>query len=127
MKMAYLPEAHTDFIFPIIGEELGLIATLAVVIAFGVLVVCGILVAPQSRDLFGTFLSSGIVAVIGLQAIVNIAVTTNIIPNKGMPMPFVSYGGSNLVMTLAAFGILLNIARQAHADAVDRSVVAWGV
>jgi len=118
MKMTYLPEAHTDFILPIIGEELGLVATLAVVIAFCVLVTCGILLARRSPDLFGMLLGSGITAIVGLQAIINIAVVTNSIPNKGMPLPFISYGGSNLVMTLAAFGILLNIVRQAHAHAL---------
>ena len=116
MKMAYLPEAHTDFIFPIIGEELGLIAALLVVAAFCVIVVCGILLVRGSPDLFGLLVGSGIVAVVGLQAIINIAVATDSIPNKGMAMPLVSYGGSNLVMILAALGGLLNIAGQAHAD-----------
>jgi cell division protein FtsW len=119
MKLAYLPEAHTDFIFPIIGEELGLIATLAVVLAFVLIAVSGFLLARRSPDLFGLLLGCGITSVIGLQAIINIAVVTNSIPNKGMALPFISYGGSNLVMTLAALGILLNIFRQAHARAVD--------
>jgi cell division protein FtsW len=119
MKMAYLPEAHTDFILPIIGEELGLVATLAVVVAFCVIVVCGMLLVSRSPDLFGLLLGSGIMAVIGLQAIINIAVVTNTIPNKGMALPFISYGGSNLVMTLAGLGVLLNIVRQAQAHAVD--------
>ena len=119
MKMAYLPEAHTDFIFPIIGEELGLVATLAVLVAFCVFVICGLLLAARSRDLFGRLLGTGIITVIGLQAIINIAVVTNTIPNKGMPLPFISYGGSNLVMALAALGVLLNIFSQAHAHAVD--------
>jgi len=117
MKMANLPEAHTDFIFPIIGEELGLVATLAVVAAFVVIIVCGILLATHSPDLFGLLLGSGIIALIGLQAIINIAVVTNTVPNKGMPLPFISYGGSNLVMTLAALGVLLNIFSRAHAEA----------
>ena len=114
LKMGFLPEPHTDFIFPIIGEELGLIATLAVVIAFCVLVVCGLLLAARSPDLFGLLLGTGIITVIGVQAIVNIAVVTNVVPNKGMPLPFISYGGSNLVMTLAALGILMNIHRQTN-------------
>lgn len=114
MKMAYLPEAHTDFIFPIVGEELGLIATLVVVFAFCVLVVCGLLLAARSPDLFGLLLGAGIITAIGVQAIINIAVVTNIVPNKGMPLPFISYGGSNLVMTLAALGVLMNIWRQAN-------------
>jgi cell division protein FtsW len=124
MKMAYLPEAHTDFIFPIIGEELGLVATLAVVVAFCVLVVCGILLATRSPDLFGRLLACGIIAIIGLQALINIAVVTNTIPNKGMPLPFISYGGSNLVMTLAALGVVLNICWQAQTHALDTLVVS---
>ena len=119
MKMAYLPEAHTDFIFPIIGEELGLVATLAVVVAFCVLVVCGILLAIRAPDLFGRLLGCGVIAIIGLQAAINIAVVTNTIPNKGMPLPFISYGGSNLVMILAALGVVLNIAAQVHSQAGD--------
>ena len=119
MKMAYLPEAHTDFIFPIVGEELGLIATLAVVVAFGVIVLCGFLLVTRSPDLFGMLLGVGIMTVIGLQAIINIAVATDTLPNKGMAMPFVSYGGSHLVMTLAALGVWLNISRQARAHALD--------
>jgi cell division protein FtsW len=103
------PEAHTDFILPIIGEELGLIATLAVVVAFCVLGVCGLLLASQARDLFGRLLVSGIVMVIGVQAVIDIAVVTNTIPNKGMALPFISYGGSNLLMTLAAVGVVLNV------------------
>lgn len=118
MKHAFLPEAHTDFILPIIGEELGLIATLAVVLAFVVLVVCGVVLAARSRDLFGFLVGTGIVTIIGLQATINVAVVTNSIPNKGMPLPFISYGGSNLVMMLAALGVLLNIFWQAQANAV---------
>lgn len=127
MKMAYLPEAHTDFIFPIIGEELGLVAGLAVLAAFCVIVVCGIVLVTQAPDLFGLLLGSGIVAVIGLQAIINMAVVTDLLPNKGLAMPFVSYGGSNLVMTLAALGVLLNIARQAHTHALESLVVPTAV
>jgi cell division protein FtsW len=116
-KMLYVPEAHTDFILPIIGEELGVIATLAMVAAFCAVVVCGVLLATKASDLFGLLLGVGIVAVLSLQAIINIAVVTNSIPNKGMPLPFISYGGSNLVMLLAAVGMLVNIYRHALAQA----------
>ncbi len=116
-KMAYLPEAHTDFIFPIIGEELGLVATLAVVSAFLVVAMCGIRLATRAPDRFGVLLGLGIVSLISLQAIINLAVVTDSIPNKGIPLPFISYGGSNLVMSLAALGVLFNIARQAQAQA----------
>ncbi len=117
MKLGFLPEAHTDFIFPIIGEELGLAVTLAVVVVFCVVVVCGILLAREAPDLFGRLLGAGIITVIGLQAIINMAVATNSIPNKGMALPFISYGGSNLLMSLAAVGILWNIFRQGIAGA----------
>lgn len=111
-KMLYLPYAHTDFIFPIIGEELGLRATLLVVCAFLALTLSGILIALQSRDRFGMLLGFGLVMNIGLQACVNIGMTTALLPNKGMPLPFISYGGSNLCLCLLFTGILLNIYRR---------------
>jgi cell division protein FtsW len=119
MKMAYLAEAHTDFIFPIVGEELGLMASLAVVLLFCALVVGGMLLAGGASDLFGVLLGSGIIVIIGLQAIINLAVVTNSIPNKGMALPFFSYGGSNLVMTLAALGVVWNIFQQSHRSAAE--------
>jgi cell division protein FtsW len=119
MKMAYLPEAHTDFILPIIGEELGLVATLAVVVAFGVLVISGLQIASRAPDLFGWLLGCGIMTIIGLQVIINIAVVTNVIPNKGMALPFISYGGSNLVMTLAGIGVIFSIFRRRHVRPLD--------
>ncbi len=111
-KMLYLPYAHTDFIFPIIGEELGLRATLLVVLAFLALTMSGIVIALQSRDRFGMLLGFGLVMNIGLQACVNIGMTTALLPNKGMPLPFISYGGSNLCLCLLFTGILLNIYRR---------------
>ena len=112
-KLGLLPENHTDFILPVIGEELGLIATLAVVLAFIVLMLCGVYIAWNSRDTFGLLLGSGIVFLIGLQALINIGVVTSAFPNKGLPLPFVSYGGSNLLLMLTCIGILLSIARRA--------------
>ena len=111
-KMLYLPYAHTDFIFPIIGEELGLRATLLVVCAFLALTLSGIVIASQSRDRFGMLLGFGLVMNISLQACVNIGMTTALLPNKGMPLPFISYGGSNLCLCLLFTGILLNIYRR---------------
>ena len=111
-KMLYLPYAHTDFIFPIIGEELGLRATLLVVCAFLALTMSGIVIALQARDRFGTLLAFGLVMNIGLQACVNIGMTTALLPNKGMPLPFISYGGSNLCLCLLFTGVLLNIYRR---------------
>ena len=111
-KMLYLPYAHTDFIFPIIGEELGLRFSLLVVFLFVVIIVCGIMIALHSRDRFGLLLGCGIVSLLALQAAVNIGVTTSLLPNKGLPLPFISYGGSNLVACMFGIGVLVNIYRQ---------------
>jgi cell division protein FtsW len=111
-KMLYLPYAHTDFIFPMIGEELGLRMSLLVVFLFVVIIVCGMMIALHAKDRFGLLLGCGIVSLLGLQAAVNIGVTTSLLPNKGLPLPFVSYGGSNLAACLFCVGLLLNIYRQ---------------
>jgi cell division protein FtsW len=111
-KMLYLPYAHTDFIFPIIGEELGLRFSLLVVFLFVVIIVCGMMIALHAKDRFGLLLGCGVVSLLGLQAAVNIGVTTSLLPNKGLPLPFISYGGSNLVACLFGVGLLLNIYRQ---------------
>ena len=115
-KMLYLPYAHTDFIFPMIGEELGLRVSLLVVFLFIVIIVCGMMIALHAKDRFGMLLSSGIVSLLALQAAVNIGVTTSLLPNKGLPLPFISYGGSNLAACLFGVGILLNIYRQAKLE-----------
>lgn len=112
LKMLYMPFAQTDFIFPMIGEEMGLIATLLVVLAFITIAVSGFVIAFHAPDRFGALLAVGLVAVLSFQAFVNIGVTTSILPNKGITLPFVSYGGSSLVMALFAVGILVNIYRQ---------------
>ena len=111
-KMQYLPYAHTDFIFPIIGEELGLRATLFVVFSFLLVTLSGATIAIQARDRFGMLLGFGLVITIALQACVNIGMTTALLPNKGMPLPFISSGGTNLCLCLLFTGILLNIYRQ---------------
>jgi cell division protein FtsW len=111
-KMLYLPYAHTDFIFPMIGEELGLRVSLLVVFLFVVIIVCGMMIALHAKDRAGLLLGCGIVSLLGLQAAVNIGVTTSLLPNKGLPLPFVSYGGSNLAACLFGIGLLLNIYRQ---------------
>lgn len=111
-KMSYLPYAHTDFIFPIIGEELGLRFSLLVIFLFVLVIVCGMAIAIHARDRVGLLLASGIVSLIAFQAAINIGVVTSLLPNKGLPLPFVSYGGSNLVVALFSIGLLLNIYRQ---------------
>jgi cell division protein FtsW len=111
-KMLYLPFAHTDFIFPMVGEELGLPFTLAVVFCFVLIAISGLLIAGNAPDRFGKLVGLGLVSLLVVQAMLNIAVTTCVLPNKGLPLPFVSYGGSNLVCCLIAVGILLNIYRQ---------------
>ena len=111
-KMLYLPYAHTDFIFPIVGEELGLRFSLLVVFLFVVIIVCGTMIALHAKDRFGLLLGCGVVSLLALQAAVNIGVTTSLLPNKGLPLPFISYGGSNLVACMFGVGLLLNIYRQ---------------
>lgn len=119
-KLGYLPFHNTDFILPIIGEELGLVATLSVVTAFGLLVICGFHISSRSGDTFGMLLGSGITLMIGLQAAINIGVVTDVLPNKGIPLPFISYGGSNLLIMLTSIGLLLSIARRARVAPVAR-------
>jgi cell division protein FtsW len=116
-KMLYLPYAHTDFIFPIVGEELGLRFSLLVVFLFVVIIVCGIMIALHARDRFGLLLGCGIVSLLALQAAVNIGVTTSLLPNKGLPLPFISYGGSNLAACMFGIGVLVNIYRQGILEA----------
>lgn len=111
MKMKYMPFAHTDFIFPMIGEELGLVATTAVVLCFLTFGVTGVTIAARAPDRFGRLLGTGLVLCVTVQAALNIAVTTGVFPNTGLPLPFVSYGGSNLVCSLFCAGVLLSIHR----------------
>ena len=113
-KLGWVPFNHTDFIFSVIGEELGLVATLLVVAAFVVIVVCGIYISLRAPDTFGLLLGCGLTFLIGLQAFINIGVVTGALPNKGLPLPFISYGGSNLLAMLACIGLLLSIARRAR-------------
>lgn len=123
-KLGFVPEKHTDFIFSIIGEELGLLATALVIVGFILLVLCGIYIAIRAPDTFGLLLGSGISFMIGLQAFINIGVVTSALPNKGLPLPFISYGGSNLLLMLTCVGILLAIARQARdVEPVERNTV----
>jgi cell division protein FtsW len=110
-KMLFLPFAHSDFIFAVIGEELGLVGTLAVLLVFGVFLWRGIRTSLLAPDRFGMLLSLGLVTAIVVQALFNMSVVLSLVPTKGIPLPFISYGGSSLVPTLAAVGILLNISQ----------------
>jgi cell division protein FtsW len=113
-KWGFLPFAHTDFIFAIIAEELGLIGALLVLglfLGFGVL---GVSTALRAPDLFGTLLATGVTAWITVQAVVNIGAVLGVLPITGVPLPFVSFGGSSMVATMFATGVLLNVARQAR-------------
>ena len=110
-KWMYVPNAHTDFIFSILGEELGLLVAICVLGLYAVLLFGGIRVAARAPDTFGRLLASGIVAWLGLQTIVNLGAVTGLLPITGVPLPLLSYGGSSLVVTLGAIGILINIAR----------------
>ena len=112
-KLFYLPWPHTDFILSIIAEELGLIGVSTVVILFFLLVWRGIRISVNSADLFGTLLSLGITLLIGLQSIINIGVAMGLFPTKGLPLPFISYGGSSVILSLSSIGVLLNISEHA--------------
>jgi cell division protein FtsW len=112
-KLGFLPEIHSDFIFANIGEELGLVATLLVVLAFLLIAICGLYIAFRSRDQFGCLLAVGVTSLISYQAIINLGVVTSLMPNKGLALPFISAGGSSLLAMLIGVGILLSVARQA--------------
>lgn len=110
-KLFYLPAAHTDFIFSIIGEELGLVGTISVIILFMIFLQQTIKIIKNTSDKFGYFLSLGLVLIICFKAIVNIGVSCGLLPTKGLPLPFISYGGSSFIFDLLSIGIILNVAR----------------
>lgn len=112
-KMLFLPFAHSDFIFAVVGEELGLLGTMTVLLVFGLFLWRGLRASLLAPDRFAMLLSLGIVTGIVVQALFNISVVLSLVPTKGIPLPFISYGGSSLVPTLAAVGILLNISQHA--------------
>jgi cell division protein FtsW len=111
-KLFYLPESHTDFIFSIIGEELGLVGTSLVVILFAVLVWKGMALAFRKDSEFSRLLALGISSTIGIEAAINIGVSTGVLPTKGLPLPFMSYGGSSLVIHMVLVAMLLNLGRE---------------
>jgi cell division protein FtsW len=121
-KLGFVPEQHTDFIFSVIGEELGVVATIGVLLAFVAIFICGLYIAWNARDRFGMILGTGITFLIGLQAFINIGVVTSALPNKGLPLPFISYGPSSLVMMLSGVGILLSIASYSQVNGSEHDV-----
>jgi cell division protein FtsW len=110
-KFFYLPEAHTDFIFAIIGEELGLIGTLAVVVAFCVFLYAGVRIALGARDDFGRLVAGGLTGMIAVQAVMNMAAVTGVMPVTGKPLPFLSFGGSSMLVTMICLGLILSVSR----------------
>ncbi|PYV47129.1 MAG: putative lipid II flippase FtsW, partial [Acidobacteria bacterium] len=113
-KLFYLPEPHTDFIFSVLGEELGLVGCLIVVALFAIFLWRGIRTALRTQDMFGRFLVVGITSMVVVQAFINISVVLGLMPTKGIPLPLISYGGSSLFITLGCVGVLLNISKQAE-------------
>ena len=108
-KLFYLPEPHTDFIFSVVGEELGLIGVMTVILLYGIMLMRGIRIARHAQDRFGSLLAMGITVTLGLQACINMGVALGMLPTKGLTLPFLSYGGTSLLINMAAVGIMMNI------------------
>jgi cell division protein FtsW len=108
-KLFYLPEPHTDFIFSVVGEELGLLGVSVIVLLYGLVIGRGLQIARNARDEFGSLMALGIIAALGMQACVNMGVTLGLLPTKGLTLPFLSYGGTSLLVSMASVGILMNI------------------
>ncbi len=121
-KYSYLPEAHTDFIFAILGEELGLIGTMLVIVLFLLFAFFGIRVCLRTKDYFGRILAAGLTMIIVVPALINISVVIGLIPVTGLTLPFISSGGSSLMLSMVSVGILLNIARQIIVVSKDRRI-----
>lgn len=113
-KLFYLPEPHTDFIFSVVAEELGLVGAVILVVLFAVFLWRGMRTALRTQDLFGRFLVVGITSMVVVQAFINISVVLGLMPTKGIPLPLISYGGSSLMVTLACVGVLLNVSKHAE-------------
>lgn len=123
-KLFFLPEAHTDFVLALVGEELGFLGTGLLIALFAILIVKGFKIAGQAPDAFGRHLACGITLLVGIQVLINMSVVSGLLPTKGLTLPFVSYGGSSLIVSLVAMGILLSISR---AGPTDRSLSSFGM
>lgn len=108
-KLFYLPEPHTDFIFSVVGEELGLIGVMVVILLYGIMLMRGVQIARNAKDPFGSFLAMGITVTLGLQVCINMGVALGLLPTKGLTLPFLSYGGTSLLINMAAIGIMMNV------------------
>jgi cell division protein FtsW len=115
-KLFYLPDSHTDFIFSILSEELGFLGTITVISLFAILIIRGLIISIRAQDTFGAYLAMGLTSLIGLQAAINMAVVSGLMPTKGLSLPFLSYGGSSLLVNMIAIGILLNISSQTQSQ-----------
>jgi cell division protein FtsW len=113
-KLFYLPEAHTDFIFAIIGEEFGFVGSMTIVALFAVLIWRGLRIGLRAPEPFGAYLALGITVLLATQTLVNLGAVTGLLPTKGLPLPFISFGGSALIMTMVSTGMLLNISQHSH-------------
>lgn len=120
-KLSFLPEPHTDFIFAVVGEELGLLGCFTVVVLFGLFFWRAARISVRAESPFGTYLGLGIACMIILQAFVNMSMVVSLLPTKGLPLPFVSVGGSSMIMTMIAVGILLNISSHARGHTTPRN------
>ena len=115
-KMFYLPAAHTDFVFAVVTEECGMVGAVAVLVLFGIILVRGLRIAHEERDTFASMLAVGLTPMIAMQTFVNLTVVTGLVPTKGLPLPFLSYGGTSIVIAMAALGVLSALA---HRPAVE--------
>jgi cell division protein FtsW len=116
-ELFYLPEPHTDFIFAVVGEELGIIGATGILVCFCVIAWRGLRISMRAEDSFGSFVALGLTTMIAVQAFVNISVVLGLMPTKGIPLPLMSFGGSSLLINLLGMGVLLNISQHESADA----------
>ena len=120
-KLFFLPEAHSDFVLALVGEELGFLGTALLMGLFMLIVIQGFRIAGRAPDAYGRYLASGVTLLIGIQALINAGVVAGLLPTKGLTLPFVSYGGSSLIVSLVAVGILLSVSRECTASSLAGS------